>query len=452
MATKPIPTTTPESDASPVVPPNRWRFSRASINLTMASAAFSALAFVTGPLLARALGPAGRGDLAAILVPLSVTGPVAVLGLDIFAARQAARGRSVGTLALSLGVLVLGIGVIVLLAGIPLSALLAENRPVVHDFLLIGFASMPLILLGLLLIGICSGLERWRLVIATRLVPGGLVAGALVVLFLTDALTVSSAAVVYLLTSISAVLIVAPVLRGQRFRFDWRVVKKAVPFGARVWVGTTSDLANVRLDQVLMITLVSPSELGLYAVAVNIGSFAWIITGGISPPLLARISSGELALAPRTLRTVLTLVALLTVVVAVSTPLVLTLLFGREFIDAARPTWLLLAAGLPVAGITILTQTLNGVGRPGLAGLGHGAALLITVPGLLLLLPVWGAIGAAFVSLVAYTANFAILLVATIRTCDMTLRELLVPTGSDLAWLRELVRSRLRLPKGEVGS
>ena len=182
-----------------------------------------------------------------------------------------------------------------------------------------------------------------------------------------------------------------------------------------------ADFANARLDQLLMITLVAPRELGLYVVAANIGSFAWIdhrrhLAAAAGAHLREARSGWRRGLCGRSSRCL----ALLTLVVAALTPLVLEVLFGPEFTDAAEPAWVLLAAGLPFAGGEILKQTLNGVGRPGLTAIGQAAALAVTVPGLLLLIPEMGIVGAALVSLVAYTVNFLILLVSTMRTCDMS--------------------------------
>ena len=428
----------------------RLRFSQASLNLTVAAAGFTALNLITAPILARALGPAGRGDLAAILVPLGLIPVIAVFGQSVFAAREAARGRPVGTLVPSLGALLVAIGVVVALLGIPISSFLAEDRSVVRDFLLIGIATTPIVLLGMLLVDISAGLERWRLVIGAQFIPVATILVGLIALLAAGALTVASAAGLYIFVGVTKILIASPVLRRRRFRFDLNVIKESIPFGAKAWVGDTADLANTRLDQLLMITLVAPRELGLYVVAANIGTFAWIITAGISPPLLARISAGEVELAPRALRTIIVVLTVFTLLVAAATPLLLALVFGSEFADAAPAAWVLLAAGLPFAGSEILKQTLIGVGRPGLPAIGQAVALLITVVGLLLLLPSMGILGAAIVSLVAYTVNFLILLFATVRTCGMTTTELLVPTRADIVWLREFARSKLGLRRNSA--
>ncbi len=421
----------------------RWRFSRASVNLTVAGAAFTAFGFVTGPLLARALEPAGRGDLAAILVPLFFAHSIGQLSLDIFATREAARGRPVGTLALSLGAVLVGVGVLLFLIAIPLSSLLADGRSTVQTFILIAFATLPIALPTVLLVGIGIGIERWGPVIAAQVVPPGAYLLGIIALFVTDSLTVASAATTFIATTLLGPLIIAPVLRGRRLRFDPAVIKKGLRFGAKATAGSTAELANARLDQLLMITLVSSDQLGLYAVAVNVSSLGYILSGGISPPLMARISAGEIGLAPRALRTVLSVLAVLSVLLALAIPLLLTVLFGDSFADAAPPAWVLLAAGLPLTGAQILTATLNAVGRPGLPSIGQGAALVITAVGLLLVLPSMGIIGAALVSFVAYSVNFLILLVATARICELSVSELLIPTGADLIWLRDFVRSRI---------
>ncbi len=197
--------------------------------------------------------------------------------------------------------------------GDPASSLLAEDRAVVHTFLLVGFAIVPLTLLGMLLVGICSGLERWNLVIAARVVPVSIGVMALVVLLrrrLPDGRIGGGRLLLRGVHRRSCVT--SPVLRHRRFRFEPAMVKEGIPFAAKAWAGDTADFVNARFDQLLMITFVSASDLGLYVVATNVGGFDLFISGGMSWPLLARVSAGEVELAPRALRTALFVILLLT--------------------------------------------------------------------------------------------------------------------------------------------
>src|SRR4051794_36451179 len=150
-------------------------------------------AFITGPLQARALGPDGRGALAAILVPLTVIPLIANFGLNVYVSRMAARGAQLGRLLGSIGALVLGVGVVLALLSVPLAHLLAGGRHVVFLSLAIGFGLMPLSLLTILVLWLNQGLEQWQAVVWHRLIPPLLMTAGLIALYVTDHLTVGVA-------------------------------------------------------------------------------------------------------------------------------------------------------------------------------------------------------------------------------------------------------------------
>lgn len=63
----------------------------------------------SGPLLARALVPEGRGDLAAILLPITLAPVLFGLGLGTFVTRETARGRPLSVLLGSVGPLIINV-------------------------------------------------------------------------------------------------------------------------------------------------------------------------------------------------------------------------------------------------------------------------------------------------------------------------------------------------------
>ena len=66
--------------------------------------------------------------------------------------------------------------------------------------------------------------------------------------------------------------------------------------------------------------------------------------------------------------------------------------------------------------------------------MGQVAALVITVGGLPIAIPAWGN-GAALVSLLAYSLNFAVVVHAARRRVGGSIRSYLVVTRADLRWL-----------------
>lgn len=409
--------------------------------LTLAQAATTAFAFITGPLQARALGPEGRGLLAAIVVPLTLAPWLVSFGLGTYAAKEAARGRPIREIVGTVGAVLCAIGAAMALAGIPIANVLAGGRSIVSMYLRIGFFLLPVILFSGLLVSVANGLQRWRALIAAQLAQPVVILVGVIVLFASDRLTVKSAAILTLASSVSPILPVAHILRGAGHpHFDPRVARESILFGIRAWVGGLGSIANARLDQLLMIRLVSERTLGLYVVATNTVGFSSILTGASASAIFPRVAAGERGLATRSVRTILLVVGALGVLAAALAVPLLRVLYGSRFTDAAPIVWVLLAANLPLAGATMLGTVLTGSGRPNASAVSEMGALAITIPGLVVLLPVLGGIGAAVVSLIAYSVSFAILLIAASRYFQTPLRTFLLATSSDIRWLGESLR------------
>lgn len=424
-------------------PPPGHRMVRVAGALAVVSVLTALASFVTGPLQARALGPSGRGDLAAIVVPLTLAPQILAFATGAFVAREAARGRSPGLLVGSVGAVMLAVGGLGAVAAVPLAHFFAGDRHVVQTFLTIGFALLPLSLVGGVVFALLGGLGRWRLLVVTRMVPfvTGLV--GIVTLYAVGELTVASAAIVTLVGGLLA-LVPLLALRGVIHPIVARaaVAREGLAFGLRTWVGGLASLANARFDQLLMIRLVSPSELGFYAVAVTISGASLYATGGLGPPLGRRVAAGERHLAADAVRMTLGLAAALGAAVALATPFALPLLFGQAFSDAIDMTLVLLAASVPLAGATILGTILVSDGAPTIPSIGEGVALAVTVPGLIVLLPSLGGLGAALVSLAAYSLNFGVQLIMARGRLGGSWRSYLVPHAGDVRRAVNMIRHR----------
>lgn len=412
--------------------------------LTAVNIAIAAAGILTGPLQARALGPEGRGELAAIFVPLIIAPMLLSLALGAYVGREIASGRkSVAELIGSVGPLLLVMTLIGMAAGFPVAELLAGGDEVIHDYLIIGFMALPIGMIGTLLVALMAGMERWRMVIFMRLVPIALPFIAIVWMYIFGEMTVARIVIVTIVAGGLAIIpAIVAVARAGRPVFRVAIARASLSFGLRTWLGGLAQLANVRMDQLLMITLVSDSELGLYAVAVTLAGMSNFVLGAISPPLITRVAQGDKALIPQALRIVLLTVGALNLSVAALTPVLLPLIFGSAFEPAVDQAIVLLLAGVPFAGLVILSAALAADGAPGTSSIGEGMALVITVPGLFLLVPSMGGLGAALVSLVAYGLSFGYQLLRTRRRLGGPMRSYLFPQTQDLEWLRERIKRR----------
>ncbi len=440
----PVPQTEALQVGDPVVPAKR-RLGSVIGRLTGTNFLIVALTFITAPLQARALGPAGRGDLAAIMVPLGLAPALLSLGLGTYSVRQAARGAALAPLVGTIGGMLVGLGVLGALAGTLVAGAFDEGREVVHTWIVIGFLVLPLGMLNWFLTDLASGRERWGTVITVRLIPpiatligvGGLVvAGELTV--------ATSAAVAIVAGALPAFVLLPELARIDRPQFSARIAREAIPFGFKAWLGGLGSMANVRLDQLLMITLVSPHQLGLYVVAASVaGVLVNPMVSALAAGTMPRFAAGDAALITRVLRTTMAGVAVTSIGVAVAIPILVPLVFGSDFSYAVQLGWVLLLAGVPLSGVTVLSTAMTAKGHPGFSACSEILSLCITVPGLLLLLPVLDAMGAAIVSLVAYTASLTFLMIGARRHLRASWKDLLVFHRADFEGIKGLVASQL---------
>ena len=404
-------------------------------------------ALVTGPITARALGAEGRGELAAILAVLTMTPWLLDLGLSQWLARERARGGKLPELLGAALPVALGCSLVGVLAAIPLSRALGAESPVVVTYLQIGLFLAPVSVVLQTLVGLAIGESRWRLFSATRMLGSVVPALAIVILAVVDHLTVGSAAAVYLVSSLASLAILLPLVRGTgRLVLDGARSRAAAAFGAKSWLGTLAGVATNRLDQVLMAGLVASRELGLYAVAVSIASLTYGLSMAVSSALYPRVAEGEAGLAARSCRVVIGIVTLAAVVLGILSPPLIPFVFGSEFSDAVPMVILLLLASIPMAGAIVLTAALNAGNDPAATMRAEVVGLALTVPALIVLLPVGGGVAAAYVSLGAYIARLAMLLLYATRRFGGGWWTFVVPTGADLGWLRERMRRRRASP------
>lgn len=427
----------------------RHRFLALVVRLAGLNAFLALLGFITGPLQARALGPVGRGEIAAIAATLGVVPWILDLGVAGYITRQRAQGAPAGVLyGSTVPLAILSSGIAVALA-IPLAHALGGGHREAVLFLEIGLFTMPFAVVAQTMAGAVVGEERWRLFTATRLIANGGSAIGIVVLYLINELTVTTAATTILVTSALQNLVMLTVARGSwPWRFSAPVAKAALVFGARFWPATVATAGTLRLDQLLMAALVPTRELGLYAIAVTAASVVNLLVSAITTALFPRIAAGQTELlAPIVRSTTVGLVAISAVEAVLARPL-FDLLFGTEF-----------RAAVPMFIILLVANILQTTGAMLAAGLGAGGwpqdtlraqlvGLGITIPALIVLLPSTGGVGAASISLAAYAAAAIIMLSAVVRRFGGSAFSYLIPRRSDVTRVRAAVAGLLAPREG----
>jgi O-antigen/teichoic acid export membrane protein len=420
---------------------------RRAITLMSASSMLIPVAgLLVQPVLARALGAAGRGELAAAIAPATLAASVALLGLPDALTYLTAKHPQITRRALAWSAMLTGgLGVlclVIVIAALPF--LSAADR---HLGVLIQVAmacAIPLFVVGALR-GAALGHQMFSTVALERII-GTLLRVVLFVLFwLFGALTPLIAVVLTYAPSYIAALVYIPFLaRPHPGSPPWSLAqtfRPLVSYGTRLWFGSVASMLLGRMSQLLMVPLSSVRELGLYTVAITVADLPFVVVMAIAAALHGVNSkTADPRQVATATRMTLLLGAAACLLLAASVPLWLGPLFGSAFRQAVIPTVLMLAASVIAIPGFIASAGLASSGRPGLRSTGYVLALGVNVSAFVLLVPHYGVYGACWAGIATNLVLSTFMVCACVRVMSVPARDFIVPKGSDVLMLyRELV-------------
>ncbi|KQW06669.1 hypothetical protein ASC66_09450 [Leifsonia sp. Root4] len=220
-------------------------------------------------------------------------------------------------------------------------------------------------------------------------------------------------------------------------------------FGLGLWIGSVAGVLLSRVDQLLILPLSDARTLGIYAVAVTVAEIILVFNRSVREVVFAAESVDSqperLTRASR-ISTIVTAGCALGVG-AVST-VALPWLFGTDFAEAVPITLLLLFAIVVGNPGSIAGAGLNARGKPILRSISMLIAAAINIALLFVLVPLWGAYGAAVATIIGnIVAGYTNILMLHLYF-DVPAREFVRFRKSDFAHARDaalrLVPARLR--------
>jgi O-antigen/teichoic acid export membrane protein len=411
-----------------------------------------ALAFASGVLVARALGPDGRGAYSLFVVSTAIAQMVLGLGFGnaavYFINKRELALRDVVNAAhvITLGSLAVTAAAVVLLAPWAADSVLGDD---VSPWLLI--AAVPMLIyasaLRVLLQALSRFVEMGAATLAQPLVMLGLVAAdyafgdpsasRMVVFWIASNVASSLVALVFLgIGSIDVEQIARP---------RWGVLRKLARFGVQGEAGNVLQLMNYRLDQYIVRGFVGLAGVGIYAVGVSMTEAVWLIANAVAIVLLPRLTAAGDEdvrwMAPVAARNTMLVAACGAVALAIATPVLLPALFGDAYDDAVPVLWLLLPGTVALTGSKVLTSYIFSQGRP-LANTGITlVSLVATLVALLLLVPTFEVKGAAAASSIAYVVHFIAALIVYGRISGEPPLDAVLPRPSDAHLYIDALRS-----------
>lgn len=421
----------------------------------------SLIGILTGVLLARLLGPEGRGELAAIQLWGTFFGTLALIGIPesvlYYSAKSPELARQYwvsGTVfALISGLPVLAIGIIIL----P-KLLASQNVEIVrmtYCYMIGLFVIFSVIRMPLNVLRAQKRFVEWN---TLRILPylGWLTAILLVWVFGNP--TPVFFAVGYLGVNFFVALIITLTVRGRvegTASLDWSLWPSMFKYGMPLMLSQIPRylVEAGRLSQFLIAAFLSPGLLGLFVVATAWSNFTNMIPNVIAQIFFPRVSAAQetdqrIAETTRGIRLGFTASIGVCGLLALSAPLAIPILFGQAFQPSVTAAVVLVFAG-GASGIRMVgSNALQGWGRSRDVLTSELVAIITSIL-LTFYLIEHGIVGVSIAVLVGEALAVMFVLLWLQKLTSTSMWCLTVPTLSDAYFLARFLRDLRSCPIGK---
>jgi O-antigen/teichoic acid export membrane protein len=436
-------------------------FARRVMGVFAARVVRYAVGFVTSFVLARILGPAGRGMYYLVILTPTTLVALGQLGFPSAVSFFAGRGRSGVALLRTSLILVAGLSAVLIAATLVALPLLEGSllKAAPEELVRLALFSLPFQFLasfaGSALIG-RQVLRNYNLILVAQSL---LMLGLIVLLVGVLGMGVAGAVVANVVTAGAAALATTIELRRTVQRDPEEDERSGVrigelaSYGVRSYPASVAGFFNYRADVFLLSALLGdPKAIGLYSLAVSLAELTFFVPDSVATVFFPRVAGANRStadeLAPAVSRFTVLMTAL-GVVGLVPAGFAAVYVVIPDFI-ASLPAFLIILPGILALSVSkVLASYVSGVGLPQRVAFVSTAALAINLVANFLLIPLLSFHGAAAASLISYSAHAAMLVVITSRLAHRPARDYLLPTAAEWQRLRSglgELRSRLRRP------
>ena len=403
----------------------------------------------TGILSARFLGPDGRGEVAAMMLWPQLLSYLLTLGLPaaiVYNVKRLPQYREQffgAALVISavLGAIATGIGII----GLPIWLSQYSAETIYRAQVMMVLA--PLSLLSLVMVAFCEVDNDYSVANQSKyFLPIFTLFGLLILLVLKQ-LTPITVVLAYMLPG---VIITGWLFRQMLPRFQpivwrwgqlYRSGQTLISYGIRCYgIDLLKTLSNQLLGQALVIGMLSPATMGLYAVAFSISRMLNLFEQAVISVLVSKTSARptpeivQLTSCAARITTMMTVLCVLPLMFIC--PIFLQLLYGKEFLGAVPVfRWLLIEVTL--GGTTwVLAQSFMAAGKPGIVTILQGIGVALSIPLLLLLVPRYGLIGVGYALVISTATRLLFVLAAYPKVLKQPIPNLIL-TSADIRFMRQ---------------
>jgi len=403
------------------------------------------LGIASSIIIARGLGPTGKGIVNTLSTFTSFVGLIALLGIHTAVIYYSASGR------FTYKDIMRNLVSFLLFFTMPLAVSLAFLAPFLQGNILKG-VPLPLIIIALLLIPLNGLSTLLNSILASQqrfkqlFIIGISSSFSLLVLLCVFIILFKLGVVGGMLASwLNIPLIIAlylfflkDCLKPEFFKpyFQKEVIKGLASYGLKCFLSNILWMTSLRVDVFFVNYFLKPSAVGIYMTGVSYTELIRMLPTAISGPLFPRVSSlpPEEAdkFAPFVTRSLTLFLIPACFIFYFLAPVIIPFFYGKAFIPSVKVVGFLLPGIILWSYMSQFNAYVVGKGYPQVGLYGALISSLLTLVLDITLIPEMGIIGAAIASSITYASNFLVHLYYFCRLSKTKVSQALFPTLKDI--------------------
>jgi len=417
--------------------------------LTFSSTIISViLGLVAGIIIARTLGPEGKGLWTILYLIPTMSLLLSSLGLEVaivyFSGKKEFENETLISNALMLAIILSGICIIFLLALYYTLGRKIFGGTTIQLLHFIGVTvSIPILISRRIFVSLLQGHSKIKefniVLVAEKLVFLIVIIFFLIINYITiDTILVSFISSIML--SLIFSLYYTHKLSRIKISFNQQCMRKLLTFGIKGYWGNIFQFLNYRFDMFLVNFFLGPGSVGIYSVAVNLTEMIWYPSSAIATVLLPKASRSKYAesgsLVQKTAKWTFWVTFFLAIVLLISSKFLINILYGKAFLPTVDVVWFLLP-GIILFSLTRITATyFIGAGKPIINAAISLLSLIANVILNLIFIPRFGINGAALATTISYTISTILTISIFVKMSGLPFFQMIVVKSKDFSQLK----------------
>lgn len=396
------------------------------------------LTMISGIMVARTLGPAGKGTLALIILIAMILKMLGGLGMEFANVYYISKNKNKVHIILSNNVFLWSLsviaitGIVILTKDFIINSFLPQFNPIFFNFGLIIFPFM--LWLGFSLT-IFQGLEKFKEFNILKISEpiSRVIFLLLLMVFFKMGITgaASALSLAYIVAALLSIMLMRRYVKS-RLAVNRNLFAKSIKYGVKGQIGIFFQFFNYRLDMFIINSFLNISAVGFYSVSVAIAELLWHVPNSIALTLFPRISTKAKESANeftcRISRNSISIMLIIAPILTLASIFIIPLFYGDSFKASIGPLHILLPGVVCFGLVKILTAHLHGQGKPHYGSIATICSLIFTIGFDFLLIPRMGITGAALATTIAYSFSLIVTLIFFVRESQLQLKDFLTPS------------------------